>query len=299
MKKLLYIFLLLFVTLYAEEAKNEKNLELESIEAKDTKAKKAMDNWLNGVFGLQPHKPNYLLPYGYRENAYISYDSTEYENIEAELQVSLKLTVASDLLGFGEKYYLAYSHKAFWQIYTESSPFRETNYNPEAFVVFPIFDKTSMFQVRSFKAGIAHESNGQPESHDATLYTYSYQDPDNQSRSVNYVYGEATLQHDTLVTAIRIRARLPEKKENDDNPDYMDYFGLGEVKFNYFTQEHMFSLMVRGSVITNKGAVEATYSYPLINDTYIYAKIFSGYGESLIDYNNQITKFSIGFSFSR
>ena len=298
MNRLIYILLFVAISSFASDVKNEKNLELESLKAKDSEAKDSMNNWLNGVFGLQPHKPNYILPYGYREDAYASYDGTVYENIEAELQVSLKLTVGSDLFGFGEKYYLAYSHKAFWQIYTESSPFRETNYNPEAFVVFPIFDKTSMFQVRSFKAGIAHESNGQPESHNP-IYTYHYQDPDNQSRSINYVYGEATLQHDTLVTAIRVRARLPEKKENDDNPDYMDYFGLGEVKFNYFARKHMFSLMLRGSLITNKGALELTHSYPLINDAYLYTKIFSGYGESLIDYNNYITKFSIGFSFSR
>lgn len=299
MHKLIYIFLFVAISIFAGDSKNEKNLELESLQAKDSQAKDSMNNWLNGVFGLQPHKPNYILPYGYRENAYASYDGTEYENIEAELQVSLKLSIGSDLFGFGEKYYLAYSHKAFWQIYTESSPFRETNYNPEGFVVFPIFDKTSMFQVRSFKAGIAHESNGQPSSHNTALYKYTYQDPDNQSRSINYIYGEVTLQHDTLVTAIRVRARLPEAKENDDNPDYMDYFGLGEVKFNYFAGKHMFSLMGRGSLITNKGALEITHSYPLINDAYLYTKIFSGYGESLIDYNNYITKFSIGFSFSR
>jgi len=41
--------------------------------------------------------------------------------------------------------------------------------------------------------------------------------------------------------------------------------------------------------------------YPFFGSTnmYWYTKIFSGYGESLIDYDRSITKASFGFSFSR
>ena len=294
-----FLLLLVSMTLFGVEIKNEKNIELENVRFDDVEAIKAMNNWLDGVFGLQPNKVNYLMPYAYRETAYKSYDSVVYKNIEAELQVSLKMGIGSDLFGLGEKYYLSYSHKAFWQIYTDSSPFRETNYNPEAFVVFPIFDKESIFQLRSLKFGIAHNSNGQPESHDTASYTYHYEDPANMSRSLNYIYTEATLQHNTLVTDLRVWARLPESKEADDNPDIMEYTGFTEVKFTYFLQKHVMTLMARGNIMKGQGALEATYSYPLLNDTYVYAKVFTGYGESLIDYDNYITKFAIGFSFSR
>jgi len=239
------------------------------------------------------------MPYAYREDPYKSYNSVAYNNIEAELQVSLKLGVGSNLFGLNEKYYLAYTHKAFWQIYTESSPFRETNYTPEAFVVFPVSDMTSMFQVRSLKFALAHTSNGIGETHDATIYTYHYEDPDNLSRSLNYVYGEATFQHETLITELRLHLRLPESRTDDDNPDYMKYYGFSRVKLSYFMQKHMITAMARGNFFSGKGAFETTYSYPIMNDTYIYAKIFTGYGESRIDYNNYITKLSIGFSFSR
>ena len=298
MKVLIFLFFISF-TLFGVEIKNEKNIELADIQKNDIEANKAMNNWLDGVFGLQPYKVNYLMPYAYRETAYKSYDSVEYKNIEAELQVSLKLGVGSNLFGLNEKYYLSYSHKAFWQIYTESSPFRETNYNPEAFVVFPVFDKTSMFQLRSLKFAIAHNSNGQPESHNEALYTYHYEDPQNMSRSLNYIYAEATLQHDTLVTGFKIQARLPEAKETDDNPNIMEYMGFTEVKLTYFLHKHVFTMVARGNIMKGQGALETTYSYPLLNDTYVYAKIFTGYGESLIDYDNYITKFAIGFSFSR
>jgi phospholipase A1/A2 len=70
-----------------------------------------MQKWLNRDFGLKPHKVNYILPYSYREGVYKSYVPTdEYRNIEAELQVSLKLYLGTGLFGLNESYYLAYLH---------------------------------------------------------------------------------------------------------------------------------------------------------------------------------------------
>jgi phospholipase A1 len=298
MVKIFLIVLMLAVSSFAIESKNEKNLEMESFKKQDEEAKNSMNRWLDGVFGLQPHKTNYILPIEYRDAPYKSYDTNLYKNIEAELQVSLKLKIAKDFFGLGESYYLSYSHKAFWQIYVDSSPFRETNYSPEAFVVFPVSDTTSIFQIRSLKFGLAHNSNGQGDTSDV-VYPIGYTNPGNRSRSLNYVYVEGTFQYDTLITDLRLWGRLPEDPATDDNPDYMDYTGCTEVKFSYFVNKHMFTLMQRGSFITGKGATEFTYSYPLANDTYLYGKIFSGYGESLIDYDNYITKFALGFSFSR
>ncbi len=74
--------------------------------------------------------------------------------------------------------------------------------------------------------------------------------------------------------------------EDDDN-----YFRLRSLKFTLAHRSN-------GQPNTKKGAVEATHSYPLIHN-YFFAKIFSAYGESLIYYDKYITKFSIGFSFSR
>ena len=260
-------------------------------------SKKSMKSWLNGDFGLKPYKVNYLLPYGVADHEYESNIPTvNYKNIEAELQVSLKLQVRHNLLGLDEKYYLSYTHQAFWQIYIESSPFRESIYNPEGFVIFPIKDETSIFGFNSLKLALAHRSNGQPDTRDVVFS--NGQALGNLSRSVNYVYTTLRLQHTTLMTDFTFWARIPEKKSTDDNPDLMDYVGYSSVKFTYFLNKHMFTLMARGNFETKKGAVEATYSYPLIHNNF-FLKFFSGYTESLIDYNKNITKLSVGFSFSR
>jgi phospholipase A1 len=66
---------------------------------------------------------------------------------------------------------------------------------------------------------------------------------------------------------LRLWARIPEDSATDENPDYTDSM---EVKFSYFVNKHMFTLMQRGSVLTDIGATEITYSYPLDNDVYLY-----------------------------
>lgn len=299
-----YIFVLIFLltAVLSADINTKKGSEIEKYEVseiEDFQARKGMQKWLNRDFGLKPHKVNYILPFSYREGEYKSFVATdEYRNIEAELQVSLKLYLGTGLFGLNESYYLAYSHQAFWQIYSDSSPFRETNYNPEGFVEFPILSKDSIFNMKSIKLGLAHTSNGQGSNENAT-YSSPADDPGNRSRSLNYMYSEFAFQHETLLTEFRLFSPFPGTADDIDNPDIVDYLGYTSLKFNYFTGRHMFTLMGRGNFTTGYGAVESTYSYPLIDDAYFYVKIFSGYGESLIDYNNFITKFSVGFSFSR
>jgi len=299
MKKTLLI-LLFTLSLFASNSTNKRfnylTCDIQNISNQETQD--TMYKWLNSDFGLEPYKVNYLLPLGYRKGVYKSYIPTDvYKNIEAELQISLKLNVKKNLFGLNEKYYLSYTHQSFWQIYSKSSPFRETIYNPEAFVIFPILDN-SFFNLRSLKLALAHRSNGQGDNRN--LDPEKYSNVENRSRSINYLYSTLRFQHQTLITDIELWARIPEEDATDDNPDIMKYTGFSSIKFRYFLDEHMVTLLARGNFKTHYGAIEATYSHPLIIDNaYFYTKIFSGYGESLIDYNNNITKFSIGFSFSR
>ena len=276
-----------------DPAKSQINIENIS----NDRSKENMQKWLNGDFGLKPYHSNYILPFGIANSKYVSHkDGVNYKDKEAELQVSLKLKVADDLFGLHEKYYVAYTHRAFWQIYMNSSPFRESVYNPEAFMIFPISDKTSGFNMRSLKFAISHQSNGQPNTENLSGF---YPDHYNLSKSINYCYTTLTLQHGTLLTDLTLQTPYLGTADLSDNPDIMKYFGYTKAKFTYFYDEHMFSFMIRGNISSLKGAVEVTYSYPLPHDTYLYMKLFSGYMESLVDYDRDVTKFSIGFSFSR
>lgn len=301
--KIIINLLIIVFSVFALELNKNREQELVNCvldEVDDPQTKETMLKWQEGGFGLRPYRANYLLPYGYQKNKYKSYLPTdEYKNYEAELQVSLKLNVANNLLGLNEKYYLSYTHTAFWQIYAHSSPFRETNYNPEGFVIFPVSDRKTFVHLRSIKFALAHRSNGVGDNKDF-VYPEEYSYLENRSRSVNYLYTTLTAQHGSLITELTLWGRIPESKNNDDNRYMMDYTGYSSVDFKYFTGKHIFTLMGRANFVTGYGAAKLTYSHPIpVDDVYFYGKIFTGYGESLIDYDKHITKFSIGFSFSR
>ncbi|WP_457744799.1 phospholipase A [Sulfurimonas sp.] len=297
MIKILIVLVASMTFLYAVEVLDAAKSKINIDNIKNDKSKVNMQKWLNNSFGLRPYRANYLLPFGIANKRYEDHKLgiVRYDNKEAEIQVSLKLAVFKNLLGLHEKYYLSYTQHAFWQIYVYSSPFRESLYNPEGFVVFPINDVESIFHMRSFKFAIAHMSNGQPNTANVPEFNGF-----NLSKSINYIYSTLRLQHDTLITDLTLLAPFPGPDNLSDNPDLMNYLGYTKAKFTYFNNKSMYSLMVRGNIASMKGALEATYSYPLRKDkSYLYMKIFTGYVESLIDYNNNITKFSIGVSFSR
>ena len=290
-----FILLLFCLFLSANEISDNSTYNLAEVEGKTTKS--SIQKWLDHDFGLRPYRVNYILPYGARGEAYESHiPSVDYKNIEAELQISLQLEVGSNIYGLREKYYVSYTQQSFWQIYAESAPFRETMYNPEAFVIFPIEDDDNYFRLRSLKFTLAHRSNGQPNTKNVVFD--NNQSLGNLSRSVNYVYTTLRLQHKSILLDLKVWIPFPEDPDKSDNLDLMDYTGYTSAKITYFLHDHMFTLKGRGNLGTGKGAVEATYSYPLVHN-YLFTKIFSGYGESLIDYDKYITKFSIGFSFSR
>lgn len=292
MKKNVLTLLIMSFSLFASET----NSKFEIGPVENNESREYMMNWSNGNFELKPHKVNYIMPVSYVDTNFKKEDPNayQYRHVETEMQVSLKLNVGSNFLGLNERYFLAYTHRAMFQLYAHSSPFRETNYNPEGFVVFPVTGNDE--NLKSVTLALAHMSNGRPEN---SNYKYISDDPDNLSRSVNYTYLNFAFQHDSLITDLKFWTALPENKKENNNPDIMSYYGDASLKFTYFLNKHMFTLMGRTSFTHGRGALETTYSYPIHKGVFAYAKIFSGYGDSMIDYNNYVNRFSLGFAFSR
>ena len=94
--------------------------------------------------------------------------------------------------------------------------------------------------------------------------------------------------------------RIPEEASDDDNPDITDYMGHGELSAAYKWDKHVFSAMSRNNIESgfSKGAVELAWSFPLGDWPYLkgYLHWYSGYGESLIDYNSHVNTIGIGIS---
>lgn len=257
-------------------------------------------------FGLKAYRENYLLPFGYRQGQYDSYTPSDtYTNIETEMQLSFRLDFFPDLLGLNETYTLAYTQRSFWQLYAPSAPFRESNYQPEVFVTFPVY--MYKMPLKALSVGFAHQSNGQgnithQDLPDANLSDFEGLEPylRNRSRSWNRVWTEAVFQTGSLFTELTLWYRIKDHGA-DDNPGLIDYMGHGSLRLILPYGKSVTKVMARQNFMTGKGCQQLTWSYPFASreSVFWYVKVFTGYGESLIDYDNYVTKFSVGFSFSR
>lgn len=266
------------------EIKKESKKLYYLLDTVDSETDTTMRQMTQSLYNLKTYKTNYLLPFSYRTNGqYPNTNNETSKNIETEFQISVKFDFAANLLNFNEIYSLGYTQKSFWQAYSTSAYFRESNYNPELFVTIPTALSSDAKFIKSLKLGLAHQSNGQGGTNE---------------RSWNYVDATVSTQYKNLFTEFEFWTRLPDVK--DYNPKLLDYLGQGSVKFSLPWDKNLFTLLLRSN-FNSHAAADFSFSYPLNekDNFFLYIKAFSGYGESLIDYNTYINKIGIGVSISR
>lgn len=83
------------------------------------------------------------------------------------------------------------------------------------------------------------------------------------------------------------------------NPNMAEYMGYGQATVSYHTEEQAWSLMARNQLESGfkRGAVQLTWSFPLSHNLKGYVLLFSGYGQSLIEYNHYTNSVGLGFLF--
>jgi phospholipase A1 len=245
-------------------------------------------------FTLMAHKPNYFLAAAHNTKGYdpqlfqeqYRNPSIEFDKTEAQFQVSLKAPL---WVGLFDKVdvYAAYTNRSFWQFYNSelSSPFRETDHEPEVWAQFSPSWKILGFSNLANSIGVVHQSNGQG----GVL-----------SRSWNRIYANFVFAKGNFAFGIKPWIRLSEDASNDDNPDIIDYMGHFEVRAGYEWNGNVFSVMTRNNLESgfDRGAFEFGWSFPLWKYPYFkgYIQYFRGYGESLIDYNHFVNRIGIGIS---
>ena len=210
-------------------------------------------------------------------------DESEPNHFEVKFQFSFKLLMWDNMFRGNGDLFFAYTQCSWWQLYDQasSSPFRETNYEPEVFVKFDTDFNVFGLRNRLFVIGLNHESNGRG----GVL-----------SRSWNRIYVDFIAERGNLVIGLKPWYRLPEDKEDDDNPNIEKYMGYGELFGAYRMKGHVFSFMLRNNLRRdeNKGAVELGWSYPIAQNLRVYVQYFNGYGESLVDYNDYSNRIGAG-----
>jgi phospholipase A1 len=240
-------------------------------------------------FSITTHRTNYLFPVSYNTNQDANNfrevtDASGPNNNEVKFQFSAKFNLAEDIFGNVGDVYFAYTQRSWWQAYNTdaSSPFRETNYEPEVFIDFDsAWSALGWVNTRN-RIAFNHQSNGRS---------------DPLSRSWNRVYLESTLQRGDWALTLAPHWRVPESDGDDNNPDIERFVGYGDIRLAKRLQNnHEFAGQLRGNPSTGNYGTQVDYSWPAFNSVRAHVQYYYGYGESMIDYDNRVHRLSLGFS---
>jgi phospholipase A1 len=229
-----------------------------------------------------------------------------YGSGEARVNLSVRTKILSGFLRRGDdplrdSLWFGYTQQSYWQLFNGniSRPFRATDHEPELIYVFPHYlSLPAGWTYRMSGLGVVHQSNGQSLPF---------------SRSWNRVYlmggaDKIADNGDRFTLTARLWRRLPERASNDDNPDISNYIGRGEIA-GYWSFEsgegdnkitHTMGLTARHSLKRGgRGSLRLDYLRSIgkaSSGLRFQTQLFSGYGDSLIDYNVRRTVLTMGLS---
>lgn len=244
---------------------------------------------------LIPHRSNYLLFASWSDdvNQVPSSPSfqdepvgTDLQSTETKFQLSFKVPILTGVFDNRTRLWAAYTQQSHWQAYNweRSSPFRETNFEPEVFLSHEPGWTLGDGRVEVLRLGFNHESNGREEPF---------------SRSWNRIKGEVVFSTNRWVFALSPWYRIPETASNDDNPDIDEYIGHGDLRVMYkadgrYTVDARLLNNLRSD--NNRTSVELNCSFPLSDSFSAHFQYYNGYGETLIDYNERVQRLGLGVS---
>ena len=222
-----------------------------------------------------------------------------YGTTETRLQLSVRTKLFQNLLtranpAISDSLWFGYTQQSYWQVFngTISRPFRSTDHEPEVIYVYPSdYTLPAGWRLRYTGLGVVHQSNGQPLP---------------LSRSWNRIYLMAGAEHgNAWRLQARIWKRIPEDIDSDDNPGISDLVGRGELAASWSpNRQNMLNATLRHSLShSGRGSVRLEWLRALGDDARgapagmrLHTQLFTGYGDSLLDYNYRRTVFSIGLS---
>jgi len=256
-----------------------------------------VDSLRNGNFLLSSYKPVYVLPVNWSSapnlapfrsdrSAPPNPEPIALNAVECKFQFSFKTKVVQGLFKNTGDIWVAYTQNSRWQVYNSdlSRPFRETNFEPEVMVVFPMNLRLLGLRMRMLSAGLNHQSNG---------------GSDPYSRSWNRLIAQVGIERGRCTVLLRPWWRFPEGDRKDDNPGITGLVGNGELIFIYQHRSHVISAQLRSAFVDapfKGGSVQGDRSFTISGHLKAHLQVFNGYGESLLDYDHRQTTIGLGVS---
>lgn len=227
-------------------------------------------------------QPNFSM---YKDNYFITGTSFKegpsINNSDVKFQISLKYRINQKPVFDNVYAYMTYTQKSFWEVYQESKPFGDINFNPGVGLIRPYMSKKGRLGYYSLM--LEHESNGKDSI---------------SSRSWNFIslnWG-AEVSPKLIIDA---KITIPYGSLSD-NTDLLKYIGYGDIGFTYiFIPQKLYAKVIlkKGADWDSRGSVETQLFFKVIPSSNLYMMLqgFHGYGENLLQYNTEVSRIRFGF----
>lgn len=265
-------FLILFITIlslgFPVRAQIVNTVEKEKLEADSIR--RALDN--GPYFTL--YKDNYFIA-----GTTIGGKPTA-TNSDVKFQVSIAQRLTKSTLPFNTYLYLFYSQKCMWNVFENSMPMRDFNFNPGIGLAKHLFVKNRY--VGKVTLMIEHESNGRDGI---------------ESRSWNKVSLASNIFIDPNFM-VHGKVWIP-IIDGQNNQDILYYSGIYQVGTTFTTPNKRFGFAL--TMVKRKGwnfkyntIWEVNYRLFKDENQFLFLQYYNGYGENLLDYNQYHSRLRIG-----
>lgn len=192
-------------------------------------------------------------------------------NSDVKFQISISQRLTKSTLPFQTYLFLMYNQKCFWNVFQNSMPMHDLNFNPG-------FGLTKLLIVKNRLVGkatllVEHESNGK----DGT-----------ESRSWNRITFGASIYIDPQIMIFG-KTWIP-IIDGQNNRDILKYCGIYQTGISTMSVNKRIGFAViltkrQGWNLNCNTIVELNYRLFKKENQFFFIQYYNGYGESLIDYN--------------
>ena len=201
-------------------------------------------------------------------------------NSDVKFQVSISQRLTKSTLPFNTYLFLAYSQKCFWNVFQESLPMRDLNFNPGIGLAKHLFVKNRY--IGKVTLLVEHESNGR----DGV-----------DSRSWNKISLACNIFIDPNFM-IHGKVWIP-IIDGMNNKDILDYSGIYQTGMTYTTPNKRFGFGLtlikrRGWRLSYNTIWEFNYRVFKKDNQFLFVQYYNGYGENLLDYNKFHSRLRVG-----
>lgn len=201
-------------------------------------------------------------------------------NSDVKFQLSIAQRLTKSKLPFDTYLFIQYTQKAFWNVFQNSLPMRDLNFNPGIGLGHLIIHHNKY--IGKGYLMLEHESNGK----DSTA-----------SRSWNKItLAAAVLMNKNFEVQFSTWIPIVDGKYNKD---LLKYKGIFQLAGNFRTDNRRFNcgliLTKRKTWFSFNTQLELSYKFNNNENQYFFLQYYNGYGEGLLDYKKFRSMLRIGF----